>query len=112
MRRIMITAAALLALAGCGTPNPVVNAEGGGLGGAAVGCGIGAAVTAPLLGIGCIPGAIIGGASGATLGAASTPLYVPPPPQVSAWPAPQYSPPSSYTPPPVYRPYAPEAYYR
>jgi len=55
---------------------------------AAIGCGIGAAVTAPLLGVGCVPGAIIGGAAGGTAGLASTPP-----------PAPQYA--SPYPPPPL-----------
>ena len=90
--------AALLALAGC-TPNPGVNMTEGGLGGAAVGCGIGAAATAPLLGIGCVPGAIIGGAAGGTAGLASTP----PPPQYATAPyppPPPSPPPSSASPPP------------
>ena len=82
--------AGLLVLAGC-TPNPGVNLTEGGLGGAAVGCGIGAAVTAPLLGIGCVPGAIIGGAAGGTAGLASTP---PPPPPQYASPYPPPAPPS------------------
>ena len=82
--RYIALACALLA-AGC-TSNPAYNTGAGGIGGAAVGCGIGAAVTAPLLGVGCIPGAIIGGAAGATMGAAST--Y--PPPQY--YPSPQYYP--------------------
>src|SRR5215467_2705732 len=91
--------AGLLVLAGC-TPNPGVNMTEGGLGGAAVGCGIGAAATAPLLGIGCVPGAIIGGATGGTAGLASTP----PPPQY-AW---GYQPPSAPPPPPASPP--PPAY--
>src|SRR5919197_908292 len=69
--RIMITAGALIALAAC-TSNPGTNATEGAVGGAAVGCGIGAAVTAPLLGVGCVPGAIIGAASGTGVGLAST----------------------------------------
>lgn len=88
--------AALLALAGC-TPNPGVNVTQGGLGGAAVGCGIGAAATAPLLGIGCVPGAIIGGAAGGTAGLAST---VPPPQYAAPYP-PQYA--SPYPPPYPYQ---------
>src|SRR5437763_13138718 len=51
--RIMITVGALVALAAC-TSNPGTNATEGAVGGAAVGCGIGAAVTAPLLGVGCV----------------------------------------------------------
>jgi hypothetical protein len=94
--------AALLVLAGC-TPNPGANLTEGGLGGAAVGCGIGAAVTAPLLGVGCVPGAIIGGAAGGTAGLASTP----PPPQYAAWPYPPTPPPS---PPPSSPPSAPPPY--
>jgi len=93
--------AGLLVLAGC-TPNPGANLTEGGLGGAAVGCGIGAAATAPLLGIGCVPGAIIGGAVGGTAGVASTtpppPQYAspyppPPPPQQLASPYPALAPP-------------------
>jgi hypothetical protein len=102
MTKTMLFAAgaALLALAGC-TPNPGVNMTEGGLGGAAVGCGIGAAATAPLLGIGCVPGAIIGGAAGGTAGLASTP----PPPQYATAPyppPPPSPPPSSPPPPPAY----------
>jgi len=89
--------AGLLALARC-TPNPGANLTEGGLGGAAVGCGIGAAATAPLLGIGCVPGAIIGGAVGGTAGLAST---TPPPPVVASTvpPPPQYA--SPYPPLPA-----------
>ena len=88
--------AGLLVLAGC-TPNPGVNVTEGGLGGAAVGCGIGAAATAPLLGIGCVPGAIIGGAVGGTTGLASTT----PPPVVASTPPPppQYASPYPPLPP-------------
>ena len=46
--RTALVVGSLLALAAC-TPNPGVNATEGAVGGAAVGCGIGAAVTAPLL---------------------------------------------------------------
>jgi hypothetical protein len=80
--KAFFASAAILALAAC-TTNPGLNSAEGAIGGAAVGCGIGAAVTAPLLGIGCIPGAIWGGVGGATLGAASTvppPNYAPAPP--------------------------------
>ena len=88
MKTMSMTAAvAVLALAGC-TSNPGTNVTEGGLGGAAVGCGIGAAVTAPLLGIGCVPGAIIGGAAGGTAGLASTPPPPPPPQYASPYPPP------------------------
>jgi hypothetical protein len=112
MKRTILTASALLALAGCGTPDPAYNTVSGGAGGAAVGAAIGCAVTIP---IGCLPGAatgaIIGGASGGTLGLASTtpPYSAPPPSQASAWPAP--GPPVSsypYTAPPPYA--APQPY--
>jgi hypothetical protein len=79
MNRVLIFAS-LIAIAGC-TTNPVVNSGVGAVGTAAVGCGIGAAVTAPLLGVGCIPGAIAGGVIGATLGPVTTP---PPPPQLAS----------------------------
>ena len=72
--KIIATAGVLLVLAAC-TSNPGTNATEGAIGGAAVGCGIGAAVTAPLLGVGCVPGAIIGGAAGTgTRLASTTPL--------------------------------------
>src|SRR5437660_8096691 len=83
--RTIFTAGALLALAAC-TPNPGTNATEGAIGGAAVGCGIGAAVTAPLLGVGCVPGAIIGAASGTGVGVASTTPPPPPPSTAYAYP--------------------------
>ena len=72
--KTIATAGVLLFLAAC-TSNPGTNATEGAIGGAAIGCGIGAAVTAPLLGVGCVPGAIIGGAAGTgTRLASTTPL--------------------------------------
>ena len=72
--KTIATAGVLLVLAAC-TSNPGTNATEGAIGGAAIGCGIGAAVTAPLLGVGCVPGAIIGGAAGTgTRLASTTPL--------------------------------------
>ncbi len=68
-----------LSIGGC-TADPGYNTTAGGLGGAAAGCAIGAAVTAPLFGVGCVPGALIGGAAGAGTGLASTPPPPPPPP--------------------------------
>jgi hypothetical protein len=88
MKSMSMTAAVtVLVLAAC-TPNPGTNLTEGGLGGAAVGCGIGAAVTAPLLGVGCVPGAIIGGAAGGTAGLASTPPPPPPPQYGLSYPPP------------------------
>jgi hypothetical protein len=94
--RTMIVVGSLLALAAC-TPNPGVNATEGAVGGAAVGCGIGAAATAPLLGVGCIPGAIIGGAAGTGTGLAST---TPPPAPSTAYVPPPAGPPVAAAPPP------------
>jgi hypothetical protein len=82
MRKIILALAAALSATAC-TPNPALNMTEGGLGGAMAGCAIGAAVTAPLLGIGCVPGALIGGSSGAAVGAATTP-----PPAWSTYPQP------------------------
>ena len=73
MNKIVVVG--LLLLVSACTPNPGVNMMEGGVGGAAVGCGIGALVTLPLAGIGCVPGAIIGGAAGATTGVMSTQPY-------------------------------------
>lgn len=82
MRKILIAGAgaiALAALAGC-TTSPVVNTAGGGMAGAMMGCGIGAAVTAPFFGVGCIPGVMIGAAGGSAAGLASTqPFEMAPP---------------------------------
>ncbi len=80
----VVIAACALSLGGC-TADPGYNTTAGGLGGAAAGCAIGAAVTAPLFGVGCVPGALIGGAAGAGTGLASTP---PPPPPAYTYPAP------------------------
>ena len=79
--RILYTVAfaCALSIGGC-TADPGYNTTAGGLGGAAAGCAIGAAVTAPLFGVGCVPGALIGGAAGAGTGLASTPPPPPPPP--------------------------------
>src|SRR6266567_8398444 len=74
-----VIAACALSIGGC-TTDPGYNTTAGGLGGAAAGCAIGAAVTAPLFGVGCVPGALIGGAAGAGTGLASTPPPPPPPP--------------------------------
>jgi hypothetical protein len=83
--KALIIAGALLSLAAC-TTNPGVNASEGAVGGAAMGCGIGALMTAPAFGVGCIPGAIAGGMMGGTAGLATTP----PPPVVAAPPPPPY----------------------
>src|SRR6185312_6641145 len=83
MMKGLLFSALALACASC-TPDPAANTTGGAVGGAAVGCGIGAAATAPLLGVGCVPGAIIGGATGGVAGAASTP----PPPSYAYYPPP------------------------
>jgi hypothetical protein len=89
--------AAMAALAGCApTYDPGTNMVGGGLGGAAIGCGEGAIVGSIVPGIGtavgCGAGAAIGAVNGGAVGLAVTP----PPPPPSAWPAPPPPPPSSY----------------
>ena len=69
MYKVILTAAAILALAACGN-NPTDRALTGG----AIGAGTGA-VVGSATGIGPVGGAVVGGVGGAAIGAATTPRY-------------------------------------
>jgi hypothetical protein len=87
-----VALASLGLLAAC-TTNPAERTMTGGLGGAAAGCGIGAAIAGiPTAGIGAAPGcaigAAIGGGTGAMGGLATTPPQPVPEPYYAAPPPP------------------------
>ncbi len=69
MYKIVLTVAAMLALAACGN-DPGTRALTGG----AIGAGAGA-VVGSATGVGPVGGAVVGGLGGAAIGAATTPRY-------------------------------------